>query len=184
MQITLATSTTMRLTFPYNAATVAFVKALSGSEWDKESKTWTVGLCHLGRLVQRFLRSVEVDYDVFVAREELWRRWVQQHNACGVRFAMVGGVVQATGPGVSPEFAQHVASRSAQIAPWLGCQVQARPLITPLAESFVEPSEAEVLVLAGMRNAAKREEQRAELVERAKAKRAGMKQGSLLEGAE
>jgi len=184
MKITLLNRRTIRLAFPYNPTVVAFVKALTGAEWDKESKTWTVPLCHLGRIVGEYLRTVEVEYEVFVARDEMWRRWVEQHNACGVRFEMSGATVQATGPGISPEFARYVAARSALIAPWLGCQVQARPLITPLAESFVEPSEAEVLVLAGMRNAAKREEQRAELVERAKAKRAGMKQGSLLEGAE
>lgn len=184
MRITLASATTIRLTFPYNAETVAFVKTIPGAEWDKESKTWTVGLVALARLVTRYLRIVELDYDVLVARDEMWQRWVEQHNRCGIRFALAGSVVTATGPGISPEFARYVAARSALIAPWLGCQVQARPLITPLAESFVEPSEAEVLVLAGMRNAAKREEQRAELVERAKAKRAGMKQGSLLEGAE
>lgn len=157
-RITLASATTIRLHCPYNAATVAFVKSLPGAEWNKESKTWTVGLVALARLVQRFLRIVELDYDVLVARDEMWRRWVEQHNACGIRFEQCGSAVTATGPGVSPEFARYVAARSALIAPWLGCQVAARPVVTPLTESFVEPSEAEGLLMRGMRNAAQRAE--------------------------
>ncbi|TXH52420.1 MAG: hypothetical protein E6Q97_15855 [Desulfurellales bacterium] len=181
MRITLATATTIRLHFPFNAATVAFVKALPGAEWDKESKTWLVGLVALARLVQRFLRSVEVEYEVFVARDEMWRRWVRQHNACGVRFEQCGSVAVATGPGVSPEFAKFVASRSAQIAPWLGCQVEARRLVTPLQPSFVEPSDADGLLMRSMRNAAQRAEERAEMIERVKAKGKRGRQMSLLE---
>lgn len=181
MKITLATPNTMRLDFPYNAATVAFVKTLPNADYDKETKTWTVSLVALGRLVQRFLRSVEIDYAVLVAREDLWRRWVEQHNYCGVRFALVGGIVEPTGPGVSPEFAKHVASRSAQIVPWLGCQVAARPLVTPLAASFLEPSRGDSLIMTGMRNAAQRAEDKAALVKRVRAKRFRAKQPALIE---
>lgn len=181
MRITLASATTIRLTFPYNADTVAFVKALPGAEWDKEGKTWTVGLVALARLVTRYLRSVELDYEVLVARDEMWQRWVEQHNRCGIRFALAGSVVTATGPGVSPEFAKFVASRSALIAPWLGCQVSARALVTPLQPSFVEPSHADMLLMTGMRNAAQRAEERTEMIERVKAKGKRGKQMSLLE---
>lgn len=179
MRITLATPTAMRLDFPYNAETVAFVKTLPRADWDKESKTWTVSLVALSRLAQRFLRTVEIDYEVLVAREDLWRRWVEQHNHCGIRFALVGGVVEPTGPGVSPEFAKHVDSRSAHIAPWLAHQVEARPLITPLAQSFIEPSDGEALLLRSMRNAAQRAEDKAALVKRMKAKRVRGEQLSL-----
>lgn len=181
MRITLASATTIRLTFPYNADTVAFVKALPGAEWDKETSTWTARLVALARLVTRYLRSVELDYEVLVARDEMWQRWVEQHNRCGIRFALAGSVVAATGPGVSPEFAKFVASRSALIAPWLGCQVSARPLGTPLQPSFAEPSHADMLLMTGMRNAAQRAEERAEMIERVKAKGKRGKQMSLLE---
>lgn len=180
MRITLIDQRTMRLAFNYIPATVAFVKALPGAEWDKPSKTWAVPLCHLGRIVQRYLRTVEIDYDVFVAREALWRRWVEQHNRCGVRFALDGSAVTATGPGVSPEFARYVTAHSAQIAPWLAYQVEARPLITPLAPSFIEPTAGEAMLMRSMRNAAQRAEDKAALVKRVRAKRY-QKQAALME---
>lgn len=180
MRITLLDQRTMRLAFDYNPATVAFVKALPGAEWDKPSKTWAAPLCHLGRIVAHFLRTVEVDYDVLVAREALWRRWVEQHNRCGVRFHLAGSAVTATGPGVSPEFARYVTTHSAQIAPWVDCQVEARPLITPLAPSFLEPSEGEALLMRSMHNAAQRAEDKAALVKRVRAKRF-QKQPALIE---
>lgn len=178
MKITLASPTAIRLTFPYNPDAVAFVKALPGSDWDKPSKTWAVPLFHLGRIVARYARTVEIDYDVLAARDDLWRRWVEQHNACGVCFEMVGSVVVALGAGVSPEFQKYVATRSALIAPWLGCQVASRPVITPLQPSFVEPSQADGLLMRSIKSAAKREEKKAALVERAKAQRWQSKQES------
>lgn len=181
MRVTLAGPTTIRLVFPYSPGAVAFVKALPGAEWDKEVKAWTVPLCHLGRIVARYARIVEIDYDVLAARDDLWRRWVQQHNACGVRFDLVGGVVVAQGDGVSPEFQKHVVARSALIAPWLGSQVVSRPVITPLQPSFLEPSQADGLLMRSIKSAAKREEKKAALVERVKAQRWQSKQASLLD---
>lgn len=171
MKITLAGPTTIRLAFPYNPDAVAFVKALPGSDWDKPSKTWAVPLFHLGRIVARYARVVEIDYDVLAARDDLWRRWVQQHNACGARFELVGGVVVAQGDGVSPEFQKLVAARSTLIAPWLGSQVASRPVITPLQPSFIEPSQADGLLMRSIKSAAEREEAKAALVERVKTKR-------------
>lgn len=176
MRITLAGPTAIRLDFPFNAETKDFVKALPGSNWDKDVKAWTVPLFHLGRIVARYARIVEIDYDVLVARDDLWRRWVEQYNACGVRFEMAGGAVVAQGAGVSPEFQKHVAARSALIAPWLGCQVASRPVITPLQPSFLEPSQADGLLMRSIKSAAKREEKKAALVERVKAQRWQSKQ--------
>lgn len=180
MRITLASLTTIRLEFPYNPDAVAFVKALPGAEWDKPSKTWAVPLFHLGRIVARYARIVEIDYDVLAARDDLWRRWVEQYNACGVRFELVGGAVVALGDGVSPEFQKHVAARSTLIAPWLGSQVVSRPVITPLQPSFLEPSQADGLLMRSIKSAAKREEKKAALVERVKVKRWQGKQERLL----
>ena len=176
MIITLEDQLTIRLSFSYNAATVAFVKSLLGSAFDKPSKTWTAPLYHLGAIVQRYARTVSIDYEVLCARDELWRRFIVNYGRLGVKFELEDGVVVAYGEGVSPEFQKHVGLCSGLLKDHLHVQrfpsapTMPRPH-RPSAWDDVEPTDGERMIHAGIVNAAKREEQRAEVVERVKGKR-------------
>lgn len=183
MKITLLDARTLRLSFRYNAATVAFAKGLVGSEYDKRSKDWDVPLCHLRAIIEAYPRAtVEDQTTVIEARYELWRTWLKQHNACGIYFAL-SPVDAATviayrddGEPVSDVLQAHVAKRSPQLAPWLHVQrFPAAPSMPrahrPSVWDTAVPTDGDRLIHAGIVNAARREEQRAEVVERAKGKR-------------
>lgn len=171
MHITLHDARTIRLEFPYSPAAVARVKALPGTTWDKDAKAWYAPLAALRRIVDAF-PGATVERACIDARLALWRRWVRQHNACGVWFALdVDGVtVVPTGPGVSPAFADWTAARSEILAQFLGDQVEPPQRHTP-ATWEAEPSHGDRLLHAGIQNAAKAEDRKAGIVERAKARR-------------
>ena len=185
MIITLEDQLTIRLSFSYNAATVAFVKSLLGSAFDKPSKTWTAPLYHLGTIVQRYARVVSIDYDVLCARDELWRRFIVNYGRLGVQFELENGVVVAYGEGVSPEFQKHVSLCSGLLRDHLHVQrfpsAPAMPRdVRPTVWDTAEPTHADRLIHAGIVNAARREEERTEVVERVKGKRRMAKQMSLI----
>lgn len=184
MHITLHDANSIRLSFAYSAATVAKVKALPGATWDKERKEWTVNLSALRRVMSLF-PGVTVDRAVIDARLAMWRRWVRQHNSWGIWLAYADDgrtVVPVSDDGeLSPCFVEHVASRSDILAQFLGDQVQ--PASAPAPVRTVEPTRGDRLIWNGLQNAARAEEKRAEVVERAKGKRRAAKQMSLLEDA-
>lgn len=195
MRISLIDARTLRLDFPYSVTAKNFVASLVGSEYEgKALRTWRVPLCHLRAILQHFpSATVEDQAAVVEARYELWRQWIRNHNALGIFFALSPAdaatviAYRDDGEPVSDVLQAHVAKRSPMIAPWLHCQrfpsasTMPRPH-RPTVWDTVEPDEGLRLIHAGIQNAARREEQRAEVVEWAKGKRrkAKMKQAELL----
>lgn len=184
MHVTLHDAKTLALTFAYSPATVERVKAL-GATWDKERKEWHAPLYLLRRILDTF-HGAQIEQDCIEARRAQWRRWVQQHNAWGIWFALDADgktvVPTSTDGELSPVFVEHVAAHSAIIEQFLGDQVQ--PVVAePAQVRTVEPTAGDKLIWAGLQNAAKAEEERAETVERAKVRARQAKQMSLLEDA-
>lgn len=187
MKITLHDARTLRLAFPYSVAAKSFVASLVGAEYEgKTMRTWKVPLCHLRTIMERFpTAEVEDLATVIEARYELWRQWIRNHNALGIFFALDydGTTVIAyrdDGEPVSDVLQAHVAKRSPQLREWLHVQIfpsaptMPKPNL-PSAWDDAEPTEGERLIHAGIQNAARREEQRAEVVEWAKGKRRRVK---------
>lgn len=193
MKITLLDARMLRLTFPYSVTAKNFVASLVGAEYEgKASRTWRVPLCHLRTIIEAYpTATVEDPAGVIEARYELWRQWIRNHNACGIYFALsptdaltVVAYRDDAEP-VSDVLQAHVAKRSPQLAPWLHVQrfptapaiprdVRASPWYT------AEPTHGDRLIWQGIQNAAKAEERRAEVVERAKGKRRKAMQMELL----
>ena len=184
MKITLHDARTLRLAFPFSVTAKNFVASLVGAEYEgKAARTWRVPLCHLRALVTQFpAATVEDPAAVIEARYELWRTWIRNHNALGIYFALspddAATVVayRDDGEPVSDVLQAHVAKRSPQLAPWLHCQVfpsaPAMPLdVRPTVWDTTEPTDGERLIMSGIVNAARREEERTEVVERVKGKR-------------
>ena len=183
MKITLHDARTLRLAFPFSVTAKNFVASLVGAEYEgKAARTWRVPLCHLRALVTQFpAATVEDPAAVIEARYELWRTWIKNHNACGIFFALdydAATVVayRDDSEPVSDVLQAHVAKRSPQLAPWLHCQVfPSAPVIPrpnrPSAWDAAEPTQGERLIMSGIVNAARREEERMEVVERMKGKR-------------
>lgn len=148
--------------------------ALPGAQYDKATKSLLVPLCHLRRISQ--MRPVVIDHECVMARLDLWRRWVQQHNAAGVWFSLAddGETVVPTGEGVSPAFVEHVASLSNVLERFLGDQVLV-DADAPTPVRAVEPTHGVRLIWDGIVNAGKAAERKAEVVERAKSKRRAAK---------
>lgn len=169
MLISLLDARTLRLSFTFHAPTVAVIKSLPGTEWDKATKTWSAPLHLLRRLVILYPEA-RVEQACVDARLELWRRWIRQFNDCGVWFALAhdGETVVAEGVGVSPVFQEHVAGLSAVLRQFLGEQhfpVHCAPSPAPV---LVESSPADELIWNGIVNAREREERRVETVGRVK----------------
>lgn len=179
MNIRLHDARTVALEFPYSPATVARVKALPGSMWDKDAKAWYAPLCHLRRLADAF-PGATIDRAAIDARLDLWRRWIRQYNACGVWFAYdVDCVTVApTGPGVSPVFEEWVAERSEILSQFLGDQVEP-PTRRTVPAWEAEPTHGDRLIWTGIQNAAKAEDRKAEIVERARGKRGAGQTGQM-----
>lgn len=180
MHITLLDAHTIRLEFSYSAAAVARVKALPGATWDKESKTWSVPLARLRRIVDEF-PAATVDPACVEARLQQWRRLVIRFNRLGVWFALAhdGVTVVPTGAGVAPAFTDWVAAHSEILARFLGDQVS--PVRNAQATWEAEPSHGDRLIHAGIQNAARVEDRRAEMAEQRRRGRGGqVEQMSLL----
>ena len=183
MKIALYDQRTLRLSFRFHAATVAFAKSLVGSEYDKRSKDWTVPLCHLRAIVEAYpTATVDDPATVIEARYELWRRWLRNHNSLGIYFALSPAdaatviAYRDDNEPVSDVLQAHVAKRSPQLREWLHVQrfpsapTMPRPH-RPTVWDTVEPTDGEALIMRGIVNAAEREERKAEVVERVKGKR-------------
>ena len=183
MKITLHDARTLRLAFPYSVAAKSFVASLVGAEYEgKTMRTWKVPLCHLRTIMERFpTAEVEDQATVIEARYELWRQWIRNHNACGFYFALADDAATVVAyrdddEPVSDVLQAHVAKRSPQLREWLHVQISpsapAMPRVhRPTVWDAAKPTDGDRLILTGIQNAAKREEQRAEAVERAKGKR-------------
>ena len=171
MLITLLNPTTLSIAFAFHPQTVTVVKSLPGTEWDKATKTWSAPLHLLRRLVSLYPEA-QVERACVEARLELWRRWVQQFNDCGVWFgyAADGETVQAVG-NVSPVFQEWTAAHSTVLAQFLGEQHFPSHTAPPPTPVVVESSPADELIWSGIVNARGREERRAETIERVKTKR-------------
>lgn len=182
MNVHLHDDRTLALSFAYNPATVARVKAL-GAQWDKERKEWHLPLSRLRRVADEF-PGAQVEAECVAARLDLWRRWIAQHNAWGIWFAYADDghtVVPVSDEGeLSPCFVAHVAERSAVLSQFLGDQVF--PAAPPPVRT-VEPTEGDRLLMRSIQNAARNEERRGEVIERAKGRRRQAKQLTLLEDA-
>lgn len=157
MHVHLHDARTLRIThMGHNYNTLS---ALPGATYDKPTKSLLVPLCHLRRVWQ--LRPVVIDHACVAARLDMWRRWVQQHNACGVWFAYADDgrtVVPTSDDGeLSPCFVEHVASRSDVLAQFLGDQVL--PAATPASVRTVEPTRGDELIWNGMQNASRKQEE-------------------------
>ena len=195
MKISLADDRTLRLAFPFSVTTKNFVSSLIGAEYEgKAARTWRVPLCHLRSIMTQFpAATVEDPATVIEARYELWRTWLKNHNSMGIYFALSPDDASTViafrddGEPVSDVLQAHVAKRSPQLAPWLHVQIfPAAPAMPRPHRSTVwddaEPTDGEALIMRGIVNAARREEERTEVVERVKGKRrrANMKQAELL----
>lgn len=183
MKLTLIDARTLRLAFPFSVTAKNFVASLVGAEYEgKAARTWRVPLCHLRSIMEKFpTATVEDPATVIEARYELWRQWLRNHNALGIFFALAHDAATVIayrddGEPVSDVLQAHVAKRSPQLREWLHCQVfpsapaMPRPA-RPTVWEDAEPTDGEALIHAGIVNAARREEERAEVVERVKGKR-------------
>lgn len=179
MRVDLADSDHLSLSFRYHAPTVAWVKALPGAAWDGELRLWTAPLHLLRKIVDQF-PDAKVDRAAVDARLAMWRRWVQQHNACGIWFAYDHDLmtVVPVGEGVSPVFVEHVASLSAVLAQFLGDQVE-RTEAKPVTLPTVEPTRGDRLIWEGIQNAAKKAERDEE--RKPRRKWSGARQMALIE---
>lgn len=182
MQIAIDTATTLRLSFAANRQTLAFVKSLNGREFDKQRSSWTVPIYHLRRILDAYPAANVVDRPLIVRlRTEQWQRWIWQHNACGVWFALDYDceTVVPVGDGVSPAFVEWCASRSNVLIQFLGDQYE--PVRMPRPAVTVEATAGDRLMQAAFVGGHKAEHRKAEMAERRKAKRrTKVIQGSLL----
>lgn len=122
----------LRLAFPYNPTFVAFIKGCPGSQFDKETKTWTAPLSVWDTLIAKFPDYVEADYDVWVLVDDRPRRFAQSLLYMGVRLYLDGDQVIADGPGVSPLLQEEVTKRAAAIAQLLRTNALVNPDSTPV----------------------------------------------------
>lgn len=185
MQIAIENHATLRLSFATNQRTLAFVRSLTGREFDKDRSSWTVPLYHLRRVLDAYPDAAVVDRPLIVRlRMEQWQRWVWQHNACGVWFSLDYDceTVVPVGDGVSPAFVEWCASRSNVLIQFLGDQYE--PVRMPRPAVTVEATAEDRLMQAAFVGGHKVEQRKAEMADRRKTKRRTQAvQGSLLEGA-
>lgn len=162
MLITLIDASTIRLSFPYYAPTVAAVKKLLGAQYEESSKTWTLPLYHLRRVIDQW-PGARIEEGVIDARLDLWRRWIRQYNAMGVWFAYDtdGQTVIATGQGVGPAFQAWVAKHSGLLWRFLGEQALQEDRQPSSVQSVVESTQADALIWQGIQNAHHAEQRRA-----------------------
>lgn len=106
----------LRLAFPYNPVLVAHIKSVPGSQFDKETKTWTAPLKVWDFLIEKFPEYIEADYDVWTLVDDRPRRFAQGLIYMGVRLYLDGERVIADGEGVSPLLQEEVDKRAAAIA--------------------------------------------------------------------
>lgn len=174
MLITLSGPETLRIVNMADA--YDWLAALTGSTYDKASRSLTVRLCNLRRIVSEFPQAQVVDRDgVIAARVAQWGRWVAAMNESGIHFAYLpdARTVSCTGLHVAPALCEWVQAHTAQIEPWLGEQalqalvqgvgVQGVKLVAPPA---VEPTHGDRLILTGIQNAHKAAERKAAIAKR------------------
>lgn len=182
MQIAIENHTTLRLSFTPRKATLNFVRSLNGREFDKQRGSWTVPLYHLRRILDAFPQAVVVDRPTIVRlRMEQWQRWIWQHNACGVWFALDYDceTVVPVGEGVSPAFVEWCATHSHILGQFLGDQYE--PNRMPRTAVTAEASGEDRLMQAAFVGGHAAEQRKAEMAERRKVnRRAKAVQGSLL----
>jgi hypothetical protein len=165
MIITLADPETLRITNMADA--YDWLAALPGSAYDKASRSLSVRLCNLRRIVAAYPQAQLADRDaVIAARVAQWGRWVEAMNDSGIHFGYLpdGRTVSCTGSHVSPCFQAWTAEHGPQIGPWLG--EQQPPATMPVAAVTVEPTHGDRLILTGVKNAKKAEAKRAAIVKR------------------
>lgn len=183
MQIAIENHTTLRLSFAPRKATLDFVRSLNGREFDKQRGSWTVPLYHLRRILDAYPDANVVDRPLIVRlRTEQWQRWIWQHNACGVWFALDYDceTVVPVGDGVSPAFVEWCATRSNVLIQFLGDQYEPKRMPRPAVTA--EASGEDRLMQAAFVGGYAAEQRKAEMAERRKVKRrAKAVQGSLLE---
>jgi hypothetical protein len=144
---------------------IEFVKRLNG-EYIKIDKSWQVSLHHLRRLLDRFPCATMDKAALVAARLEMWRRWMVQHNAIGVWFALDvdGETVIPVGDGVDQIFVEWVAQRSAILYQFLGEQriTKIHSFTMPIATSIDD----DMLIWSGIQAALRNEKKRAAIVKR------------------
>lgn len=162
MLITLIDASTIRLSFPYYAPTVAAVKKMFGAQYEEKSKTWMLPLYHLRRVIDQW-PGARLEEGVIDARLDLWRRWIRQHNDLGIWFAydVDGATVIATGEGISPAFQEWVAKHSGLLWRFLGEQALQEDYQPSSVNSTVQSTQADTLIWQGIQNAHAAEQRRA-----------------------
>ena len=88
---------TIRVAFPYDAATVATVKALPGSAFVKDGKYWTLPVSGLDALIAACGEGLAVHPDVLAAKqadeERRVRVFVDNLHAAGISLRLENGRV-------------------------------------------------------------------------------------------
>jgi hypothetical protein len=169
VKISLLDDRTLSLEFVPVEQTLSYVKTLPGAEFDRHSKTWTVSLCCLRRLLLRFPDATFVDFVAMVdARHAMWRRWVQQMNGLGVWFALDvdGETVVPVGHGVSPLVVEYVAKRSTLLVEFLGDQRMTERLAAQLPVTV--PTKADAQLWSSIQGGYRAANKKAAIVKRAR----------------
>ena len=156
-------STTLAVAFDFDATKKEVVAAMTGAQWQKAEKRWTLPVARLGDVVKLFWPDVSIDYDVLRARDEQLRRLFRQYRACGVTFAIVAGKVTCDHDVLNGWFAAHGNALHVQALQDVLLEVSAaarpkKPATGDYDDRMIS------LLLRGVQNAVKAEEKKAAML--------------------
>ena len=186
---------TLRISFPYSAASVAAIKKIDGARWNPESRTWSVPLDRLDAVLSIFGDNAAVAPEVFMAADATPREVVAPSAPltpeerlenfmltlvwAGVTLTIQGDRVQGSGGAWTPILQAEIDKRATQLIRLLrsGWQppvaMDVRP--APVPDSYDHITELDRVMARGehrWREAAEREEGYKEAAKRARFERA------------
>lgn len=189
--------TTMAVEFGYAERQKEAIAAMTGAEWDSDTRRWLVPLGRLGDVARLFFPNLTFDYRVLRARDHALVRVFENYMAMGVRFDVAANKVVCDQPLLNQWFAANstelhvnalrIAQERTTDPKKTTCESTERPRIDVSSQNGQIHAEAHnvesrpvsasqgangdiALWLRGAQNAAKREEDKAAMLKRKQSK--------------
>ena len=166
---------TLRLSFPYSAATVAAIKTVEDAAWDAASKTWRVPLVRLDALLRVFGDDCAVAPEAAMAAAPTLpiEHFAQTCASAGVNLRIEGDRAQGSGGCWTPLLQAEIDRRAVPLrrllqGGWQPPRPLAPPPPAPVPASYDHITHLDRVMAAGEVNWLAKEMQKQDIIDNAK----------------
>lgn len=166
---------TLRVSFPYSAASVDAIKTVEDAAWDAASKTWRVPLIRLDALLRVFGDDCAVAPEVAMAASPKLpvQNFAETCAAAGVTLRIEGDRVQGSGGCWTPTLQREIDARAVPLrrlleGGWQPPRPMPPPPAAPVPASYEHITHLDRVMAAGEANWLANEQRKQDIIDGAK----------------